>query len=55
VNDVLGRQVAQVADRRFAQGEHRVTFDASALPSGQYLIRMVTGGQVYTRKITLLK
>jgi len=55
VFDVLGRQVAQVADRRFAQGEHRVTFDASALPSGQYLIRMVTGGQVYTRKITLLK
>lgn len=55
VFDVLGRQVAQVADRRFAQGEHRVSFDASALPSGQYLVRMVTGGQVYTRKITLLK
>jgi serine protease len=55
VFDVLGRQVAQIVDRRFGQGEHRITFDASSLPSGQYLVRMVTGGQVYTRKITLLK
>lgn len=55
VFDVLGRQVAQVADRRFAPGEHRISFDAESLPSGQYLVRMITGGQVYTRKITLLK
>lgn len=55
VYDVLGRQVAQLVDRPFAAGEHRVSFDAESLPSGQYLLRMVTGGQVSTRKITLLK
>lgn len=55
VYDVLGRQVAEVANRRFAAGEHRLAFNADALPSGQYLVRMVTGGQVYTRQITLLK
>jgi len=55
VFDVLGRQVAQLADRRFAPGEHRISFDAESFPSGQYLLRMIAGGQVYTRKITLLK
>lgn len=55
VYDVLGRKVAQLADRRFAAGEHRISFDAEGLPSGQYLVRMSTGGQVYTRKVTLLK
>ena len=55
VYDLLGRKVAQLVDRRFASGEHRVEFDASNLPSGQYVVRMSAGGQVYTRKITLLK
>jgi hypothetical protein len=55
VYDVMGRKVVQLVDRRFAAGEHRVEFDASNLPSGHYLVRMIAGGQVYTRKITLLK
>ncbi len=53
--DVLGRTVAEVANRRFAAGEHRIPFDASGLSSGTYLIRMIAGGSVHTRKITLLK
>jgi subtilisin family serine protease len=55
VYDLLGRKVAQLVDRRFASGEHRVEFDASNLPTGQYVVRMSAGGQVFTRKITLLK
>ncbi|MEN9839782.1 MAG: hypothetical protein RL177_1261, partial [Bacteroidota bacterium] len=55
VYDLLGRKVAQLVDRRFSSGEHRVEFDASNLPSGQYVVRMSAGGQVYSRKITLLK
>ena len=40
VYDALGRAVATLADRAFEPGRHRVRFDASALPSGTYVVRM---------------
>jgi hypothetical protein len=38
--DVLGREVALLADGRQAAGEHRVTFDAHKLASGVYFYRL---------------
>jgi hypothetical protein len=53
--DVLGREVAVMVNEIRTAGRHRLTFDASGLPSGVYLCRLEAGGMAQTRKIVLLK
>lgn len=55
VLDVLGREVAVLADGQHATGTYEVRFDANALPAGLYLYSLRGNGQVQTRKMTLLK
>lgn len=55
VFDLLGRRVAELANRPFGAGEHRIEFDASALATGAYIVRLTTDGAVVSRMITLLK
>jgi hypothetical protein len=56
VYDTLGRERAVLVDgERRTSGEHTVSFDASGLPSGTYLIRMQVGGQSDVMPVTLLK
>jgi len=55
VYDILGREVAVLVDGMMPAGNHHVTFDASALPSGIYLYRLDAGGEVIQRKMTVLK
>lgn len=55
VFDMLGREVAILADAPFAAGEHRITFDAGDLPSGQYLARLSTSSATVVHRMTLLK
>lgn len=56
VFNLLGQQVARLAQNRvFSAGWHKVSFDASALPSGIYFYQVRLGEQIFTRKMTLLK
>ncbi len=55
VYDVTGREVARLVDGPMEAGTHRVTFDASRLPSGLYLYRVVAGRVVQHGKMLLLK
>lgn len=56
VHDMLGREVAVLVDAQKEAGEHSVTFDATNLASGVYLVRMTDGdGQVRSLKLSLLK
>ncbi len=55
VYDVLGREVAVLADERREAGSHEEVFDGSGLAGGVYLVRLVVGGQVQTQRVTLLK
>jgi hypothetical protein len=55
VHDILGRRVAVLVDGMMPAGTHSVTFDASALPSGVYLLRLSAGSEVRLGKLTLLK
>lgn len=55
VFDVLGREVAVLANQTFNAGNHAVSFDASSLSSGMYLYRLETNGEVLIRKMTLIK
>ncbi len=53
--DVQGRRVASLANRVFSSGSHSITFDASNLASGVYIYRIIAGGKVQSRQMTLIK
>ncbi len=59
VYDVTGRRVAVLAEGAFDAGRHTSALDASALPSGVYLVRLRaegTGGlQTLTRRVTVVR
>jgi hypothetical protein len=55
VYDVLGRQVATVADRVFTAGSHTVSFDAASFQSGVYRVVLRSGTEIVSRMITLQK
>ena len=55
VYDVLGQEIAVLADEEKAGGVHRLTFDASRLASGLYFYRIVAREFVAVRKMTILK
>ena len=53
--DLLGREVAMLVDAPMTPGRYEAAWDAGRLPSGVYLSRLVTNGQVSTRRLVLLK
>lgn len=55
VCDALGREVAVLADGMMDAGRQQVSFDASDLPGGMYVARLVAGGRTLARKMLLLK
>jgi hypothetical protein len=55
IYDMLGRQVADLAHGPLGTGEHRVTFDASALPSGMYFSRLTVNGVPTVKRLMLAK
>ncbi len=55
VFDLLGRQVASLADGPKAPGVYRIAWDASALPAGVYFYRMQAGTYSETKKMLLLR
>lgn len=55
IYDLLGRRVATLVNEGVAPGSYMVRFDATGLPSGVYLCRLITGGLVATRRMMLLR
>ncbi len=55
IYDMLGREVATFIDGDLAAGRHSVKFDASAIPSGVYMYRLVSGQFSATKKMILEK
>ena len=56
VFDVLGRKVATLTDQSYLPGRHLLSWDASALASGQYFFRMEVDGQlIQARGMLLIK
>jgi hypothetical protein len=48
-------KVATVLEKALEAGQHSVTWEAGALPSGVYLYRVEAGEFVETRQLVLLK
>jgi hypothetical protein len=55
VYDLLGREIAVLAQGRYQAGYVDVRFDAGGLASGVYLYRLTTETGMITRKFTVLK
>ncbi len=55
VYNVLGQQVATVADGQMDAGNHTLEWDGSSLPSGVYFLRMEAGDVTDTHKITVVR
>ncbi|MGQ9604062.1 MAG: T9SS type A sorting domain-containing protein, partial [bacterium] len=55
VYDVLGREVARLADGEYEAGRYRVSFDADRLSSGIYFCRMKAGSFESVQKLVLMK
>ncbi len=55
VYDILGREVAILADGQYPAGTYRFTFDGSNLASGVYFCRLTAGRNTAVRTIVLTK
>ncbi len=55
VYDVVGREVAVLADGPQEPGTHRATLQGSGLPSGVYVVRMTSGSFTATQRLTLVR
>ncbi|MCA9735865.1 T9SS type A sorting domain-containing protein, partial [candidate division KSB1 bacterium] len=55
VYDMLGREVATLVNEFQQAGEHSVLFDAQALASGVYFIKLQAGGFSEMRKMSLIR
>lgn len=55
VFDVLGRRVATLADGPFPVGDQSLTWDAEALSSGLYVVRLQAGPVAASQTITLTR
>ncbi len=53
--NLLGQEVASIYDGRMAAGSHTVSWDASNLPSGLYLLRLESGGAVRTTRAVVAR
>jgi hypothetical protein len=52
---MLGEQVNTIAEGMYDAGYHKVTFNASNLPSGTYIYRLESNDFVQVRKMILIK
>ena len=55
VFNVLGKEVAELVNKRMEAGTHEVNFDATGLNSGIYFYRIKAGYFISVKKMTLLR
>ena len=55
VYDVLGREVAVLAEGRLAEGRHEVGLDGSRLAAGTYVYRLTAGDRALVRQMTVVR
>jgi hypothetical protein len=53
--NLLGQEITVLIDGMMSAGEHRISWDATAHPSGIYFSRLLIGGDIQSRKMLYLK
>ncbi len=55
VFDILGNEVATLANENYSVGNYKADFNGDNLPSGLYIVRITAGNFIQTKKMMLLK
>lgn len=55
VYDILGSKIATLVDETLPQGSYSAKFNATSIPSGVYIYRLMSGGNVAIKKMMLIK
>jgi len=55
IYDILGREVTTLMKQPMSVGYHKVTFDATGLPSGVYYYRLTVDGELQTKQMIYMK
>jgi hypothetical protein len=55
VYDILGKQITTLVSEELPEGEYEVTFDASGLSSEIFFYQLITGSNILTKQMVLLK
>ncbi len=55
VYNIVGQKVAELVNEVKPSGVHTINWNASSVASGMYYYRLVSGNEVQTRKMTLIK
>ncbi len=55
VYNMIGEQVATIAEGMYETGNHKITFNASNFPSGAYIYRIESNEFVQVKKMILMK
>ena len=53
--NIVGQRVVTLVDGMKEAGEHTATWNASEMPRGIYIAQLEVGGEVFIRKMTLIK
>ena len=55
IYDALGRQLDVLVDEQTGAGVHTATLDVRSLPVGVYIVRMQTGAEVTSQRLTVVR
>jgi hypothetical protein len=55
IYDLLGNEIVTLVNDNISAGMHRITFDASNLPSGVYIYKLQAGSFIESKKMVLMK
>ena len=55
IHDILGREIAELANGVYSTGIYELNWDASNQASGIYFVKMIVGGQINIQKLMLVK
>ena len=55
VYNMLGQKVLELLNENYSPGEYEVKLNAEGLSSGVYVYRLVSGENVLSRKMALIK
>lgn len=55
VYNILGQRIKKLVDELQYEGNYKITFDASELPTGVYIYRLKSGSYVESKKMLILK
>jgi hypothetical protein len=55
IHDMLGREIAELANGVYSTGNYELQWDAGNQASGIYFVKMIAGGQTNIQKLMLVK